>query len=86
VTKTPVQEHRDRGERRATLAFHEIGADICLADVEFGPARHAPVTLARAHTCEHDELQAVRGNRAVLERANDLVVAACDRQLELSRH
>ena len=38
---------------------HEIAADIDLADVELGLARHAPVALARAHAGQHDELDAV---------------------------
>src|SRR5262249_45093102 len=50
------------------------------------PARHAPVALARAHVGEHDEIEAGGLDRAFLERAHDLVVAARDRELELSRH
>src|SRR5262249_56534314 len=85
VAKASVQKDGNRGEWRATVALHEIGADVGLADIEFGTPRHAPVPLARAHAGEHDELEAVSGNRAVLERAHDLVVAACNRQPKLSR-
>ena len=46
VAEAPVQKHRDRGERLAAVARHVIAADIDLADVELGLARHAPVALA----------------------------------------
>ena len=85
VAKAPVQKHRNGGERLAAVARHEIAADIDLADVELGLARHAPMALARAHAGEHDELDAVGLDRAVGERAHDLVVAAGDGQLQL-RH
>src|SRR5262249_60563595 len=86
MTEAPVQEHRDGGERRALVALHEIGADIGLADVELGPARHAPVALARTHTGEHDEIEAVALNRALLQRPHDLVIAARHGELELAHH
>src|SRR6516225_2214802 len=86
MAEAPMQEHRDGGERCALVALHEIGADIGLAYIELGPARHAPVALAWAHPGEHDELEAVGFDRAFLERAHDLVVAARDGELELSRH
>ena len=85
VAKAAVQEHRDRGQRFAAVAAHEIAADIDLADVELGLARHAPVALARAHAGEHDQLDAVGLHGAVAERAHDLVVAAGDGQFQL-RH
>ncbi len=81
-----MQEHRDGGERHALVALHEIGADIGLAHVELGLARHAPVALARPHVGEDDELETVGLDHAFLERAHDLVVAARDGELDLSRH
>jgi hypothetical protein len=86
VTEAPVQEHRNGGERRALGTLHEIGADIGLADVELGAARHAPVALARAHAREHDEIDAVSGHRAFFERAHDLVIPARDREPNLAGH
>ena len=86
VPETPVEEHGDGGERYSVIALHEIGADIGLADVELGLARHAPMTLARTHAGEHDEIEAVGLDRAFLERTHDLVVAARDRQPESFSH
>ena len=85
VAEAAVQEHRDRGERLALVADHEIGADILLADVEFVLAAHAPMALARAHVGEEDEIEAVGLDRAFLERHDDVVVAAGDGQSQL-RH
>jgi hypothetical protein len=86
VAEAPMQEHRDGGQWGALVALHEIGANIALADVELGLARHPPVALARPHAGEHDELEAVGLDRALLERAHDLVVAAGHREPELFRH
>ena len=85
VAEAPVQKHRDRGQRLAAVARHVIAADIDLADVELGLARHAPVALARAHAGQHHELDAVGLHGAVAERAHNLVVAAGDGQSQL-RH
>ena len=85
VAEAPVQEHRNRGQRLAAVARHVIAADIDLADVELGLARHAPVPLARAHAGEHHELDAVGLHGAVRERAHDLVVAAGNGEFQL-RH
>ena len=85
VAEAPVQKHRDRGQRLAAVARHVITADIDLADVELGLARHAPVPLARAHAGEHDKLDTVGLHGAVAQRTHDLVVAAGDGQSQL-RH
>ena len=53
-----MQEHRDRGQRLALVARHEVGADVLLADVELVLAAHAPVALARPHVGEEDEVEA----------------------------
>ena len=84
VAEAPVQKHRDRGQRLAAVARHVIAADIDLADVELGLARHAPVPLARAHAGEHDELDTVGLHGAVAQRTHDLVVAAGDGQFSAS--
>src|SRR5262249_12613359 len=77
---------RKRRCRNTGIALHEIGADIGFADVELGFARHAPMALARAHAGEHDEIEAIGRDRAFLERAYDLVIAAGHGQSELFRH
>ena len=59
VAEAAMQEHRDRRERLALVADHEIGADVLLADVEFMLAAHPPVPLARAHVGEEHEVEAV---------------------------
>ena len=78
-----MQEHRDAADRVALVAGDEIGADILLADVELGLAREPPVPLARAHVGEEDEVEPVGLDRPFLERADDVVVAAGDGQLQL---
>ncbi len=59
MPEAPVQEDGNGSERRAVVALHEISADIGLAHVELGLARHAPVPLARSHPGQHDEIEAI---------------------------
>src|SRR5215217_4589156 len=85
VPETPMQEHRDAGDRVALLARYEIGADVFLADIEFRFPRQPPMPFARSHVGEKDELKSGGLDQAFLQRANDVVVTGRDRQSEL-RH
>ena len=49
VSKAPVEEYGDPGERMVLVAGDEIGADIVFADIELGLARQPPMPFARAH-------------------------------------
>src|SRR5580704_1299336 len=82
---TKTKPWRKRRCKNTAIARHVIAADIDLADVELGLARHAPMALARAHAGEHDQLDAVGLHGAVAERADDLIVAAGDGEFQL-RH
>src|SRR6185295_16108209 len=82
VAEAPVWEHRNRGERGALVAGHEVGDERELADVEFLVAQHAPVALGRGHG-EGVELDARRARGAVDQGAQQVVIAACERELEL---
>ena len=84
VAEAAMQEHRNGGQRLALVADHEIGADIFLADVEFVLAAHAPVALARPHVGQEDEFEPIRLDRTLLERADDVVVAAGDCQSQFA--
>src|SRR5262245_43008936 len=86
VAEAPMHENRDGGERMPLVARHEIGADILLAHIELVASRQPPVTLARSHAGEQDELDPVGRNGAVLERTHDLIIAAGDGEPELCRH
>ncbi len=79
VTKATVKKYRNRRQRVAVIARHEIAADIELADIEFLIARHAPVALARAVAGQHHEIETVRFHRAFFQRADDLIIAHRDR-------
>ena len=50
MAEAPMQEHRNAGERMVLVAGDEIGADILLANVEFGLAARA-ASAARAVPC-----------------------------------
>ena len=75
-----MQENRYRAEGLTPFTDHEIGADVFLAHIEFVLAPHAPVTLARTHVCQEDEVEATRLYRAIDQRPHNIVVAAGDAQ------
>ena len=76
VAEAPVQEHRQRGDRHALVARHDVGRARRLRHVEVAVADEAPVPRRRIHVGEHGEVDAVRLDLALLEGAHDLVVAA----------
>src|SRR5581483_3803798 len=86
VAKAPVQEDRNRRQRLAVIARHQIAADVELADVELPVARHAPVAFPRPVPGEHDQLQTVRLHCAFLERADDFVIAHGDGKSDSACH
>src|SRR5262249_40057027 len=86
VPKATVQKHRDGDERMTAVARGEIarGGDFC--SVEVLVAQKAPVTGRRVHGGQHGQVDAVSLDRAVLEGAHDLVVAAGERQRNILGH
>ena len=86
VAEAAMQEHRQRGERLALVARHEIGADIELADDRTRCARAMRQCRSRepmpVSTIEFD---AVDLDQPFLERLDDLVVAGGKGQFQL-RH
>ena len=60
----------------------KIGGGVELAEVEFVTVAHAVVAFSRAHAGEHDEIDAVRLDGTVGERANKVVTAGREGQLQ----
>ncbi len=75
MTKAAVQKNRNRRQRIAVVARHQIAADVELANVELLIARHAPMALARPVTGQDHKFQPVGLDRAFFERADDFVIA-----------
>ncbi len=84
VPETPMQEHRQREPWVVAIMRGEIGGGVELAQVEFLAVAHAMMAFARAHAGEHDEIDPVRLDRAVGERADEVV--ATGREGELQAH
>src|SRR5262249_38551874 len=84
MPKAPMQKYRQRQPRIVAVMRGKISGGIELAQVEFLAVTHAIVALARAHAGEHDEIDAVRLDGAVGERADEVV--ATGREGELQAH
>jgi hypothetical protein len=83
VTKSPMQKNWNRRKRFVVVPRHQIRTDVKFADVELLVARHAPVALSRPMAGQYHKLEAVRLHRPVLQRANNFVIAAGNRQSNL---
>ena len=86
VAEPPVQEHRDRGDRHALVAGHDVGGARCLGHVEIALADEAPVPRRRIHVGQDGQVDAVRLDLALLEGAHDLVVAAGEGDRDFAGH
>ena len=80
VAEAAMQEDRQRAERQALVARDDVGRARDLGDVEIAVAQEAPVPRRRIHRGQNGEVDAVGLDRALLQRAHDLVVAAGERQ------
>src|SRR5207244_9264184 len=68
------------------VLLHDVRAAVELVDVAGGASSHLVVDRARAGIVGDDELDALGLDRAVLQGADDLVVADHHRELQLSSH
>src|SRR5262249_45994486 len=84
VPETPMQKYRQRQPRVVAVMRGEIGGGVELAQIKFLTMTHAVMTLAGAHAGEHNEVDAVGLDRAVGERAHEVVAAG--REGELQAH
>src|SRR5262249_27190179 len=84
MAKAPMQKYRQREPRIVAVMCGKISGGVELAEVEFLTMAHAMVAFARAHAGEHDEIDAIRLDGAVGKRADEVVVAG--REGELQAH
>ena len=80
VAEAAMQEHRQRRKRLLLVARHQVGRGRALRHVEIAVAQEAPVARGGIHLGEHGELDAVGLDGAFIKRADDLVIAAGERQ------
>ena len=81
-----MKKHGQRVPLRAAIASHEVGARVEFANVVFVAAGHSPVAFARGGAREDGEVDAVGSDHAVLQRADDLIIAAGERKRDVFRH
>ena len=84
VAKSPMQKHRQRSPGHPLIAGGEIRGGIELADIEFLTVSHAVMTFARTKAAEHNEVDSIRLDCAVAERANEVIVPGG--KVELQSH
>src|SRR5262249_39737795 len=77
-----MQEHRQRKPRVVAVMRSKVGGGVELAEVKFLAMTHAVMALARAHAGEHDEIDAVRPDGPVGERADEVVASGRGSQLQ----
>ena len=86
VAEAAMQEYRQRGDRLPLVLGHHIGGGRGLGHVEVAVADEAPVAGRRVHLGQHREIDAVRLDLAFLQGADDLVVAAGERERNFLGH
>src|SRR5476651_298127 len=86
MAETPVQENRQRGERKAVVARDDVRRAGSFGHVEIAIADETPVPGGRIHVGENGEVYAVRLDRPLLQRTRDFVIAAGERQRNFFRH
>src|SRR5262245_50431695 len=86
VAKSAVKENRNRRDCYVPRARHEIGANIEFTNIVLKISRHTPMALARPMGGQHDKLDAIDVNGTVLQRADDLIITASERQLDFVCH
>ena len=77
-----MEEDRQRDIGVIAISRHVIAAEIELTGMAFGVAADAPMTVARRGGAEHGEVDAVGLDAAFLQRSDDLVVTAGQRDFE----
>jgi hypothetical protein len=76
VAEPTVQENGKTGEGTPLIACCNIGRSGCLGDVELPVAKEPPMTSRGIHLGQYGEIDSVWFNGSLLERPDDLVVAA----------
>ena len=72
-----MQKDGNRLEGKSLVLGGDIGGATDLPDIEILIAQETPMTRSGIHIREHIELYAVRLDRTLLQRSNDLIVATC---------
>ena len=83
MAKAPVQKDRDCSERQSLIARSQIAGAGHLRHVIFLLAQKSPMPRGRRHAGEDSQVDTVRLDLPVLQRANDLVVATGEREFDL---
>src|SRR5262245_23292497 len=81
-----MEKDRNRRYRHVPRARHEIGAHVEFTDIVLKISRHTPMTLTRSVGGQHDKLDAIDVNGTVLQRADDLIITASERQPDFVCH
>ena len=85
VAEAPMQKDRNALDVHARVARQQIGGGGDLRDIELAVAQETPVARAGIDVGEHGQIDAIHLHGALLDGADDFIIATGERQLDI-RH